>query len=131
MKLVCELPLPPPELSAQRNVHYMARARATRRYREDAKILFSIEKMRARWVGDKPVAITIEYRHTREAVGYHATDIANAIHACKPAIDGMVDAKIVKNDTKRWVKIDGATLLTSLKELGPKKPGVTIIVEEL
>lgn len=131
MKLVCELPLPPVELSAQRNVHYMARARATKRNRYDAKILFSIEKARVNWVGDKPVAITIEYRHTREAVGYHPKDVTNAIHACKPALDGMVDAKIVKDDTKRWLRLDGATLLTSLKELGPKKPGVTITVEEL
>lgn len=131
MRLVCDLPPPPKGLSAQRNVHWMARARATKRYRYDAFVLFSIEKTRARWKGDRPAAITIEYRHTRESEGYHPKDVMNAVHACKPAIDGMVDAKVVKDDTKKWLRLDGLTLLTSLEELGDKKPGITITVEEL
>lgn len=131
MRLVCELPLPPADLSAQRNVHYMARAKATKRYRYEAFVLFSIEKARARWPGDKPVSISIEYRHTREAEGYHARDVSNALHACKPALDGMVDAKVVKDDTKKWVQIGSLTLLTNKQELGEKNPGITITVEEM
>jgi hypothetical protein len=61
---------------------------------------------------------------------YRPRDIANAIAALKAAVDGFVDARLVKDDTAAYVSW-GSTVLHSAKESGQRAcVEITIEVKE-
>ena len=85
------LPLPPKELSPNARVHYMAKAKAAKRYRNRA----ALEAAAVR--PDKPWK-----RATVQAFVYHkirrGRDGDNMLASLKSAIDGLADGGIIEND---------------------------------
>jgi hypothetical protein len=51
-----------------------------------------------------PVSIEVLYHCPKNAHGYRPRDIENAIGALKPAIDGMVDAGVIPDDSHMWLE---------------------------
>ena len=132
MELVCTLPLPPVELSPNRasHQHFMLRSRATKNSRFEAFVEFSKARMVTQWTGDKRVEVDIEYRCHSKARGYKPKDVVNALSALKAYLDGMVDAKVVKNDSAVWLKLGSVALYTRAEDAPVKLrgPGVTFTV---
>lgn len=102
--LVIELPLPPKELSPNARVHYMAKSRAVKRYRQRAML----EAMAAQGRNVRAWS-----RATCQATFYHSTnrrrDKDNALASIKAGIDGIADARVIVNDSELThlpVKID-------------------------
>ena len=72
-----------------------------------------------------PVRIEVRYHCPQGGIGYHPRDIQNAIAALKPAIDGMVDAGVIPDDSKNWLTW-GPLTLTRRKD--GHVPGVDVTV---
>lgn len=121
-----ELPLPPKILSPNVKTHWAKKSRATRDHRYDCAILAKTMKPRG-WQACA-VSLEVEYRCARGALGYIARDVQNAMSALKAAIDGLIDAGIAPNDSKKWLQWDGFTLVT---RKNPKGDGVTVIVRAI
>ncbi|MBP2331251.1 crossover junction endodeoxyribonuclease RusA [Kibdelosporangium banguiense] len=84
-----------PPLTANQRLHWREKARRTRMVRE-------ITRIRARQAGIQPCAritVQLHYRpgdnRRRDAPNLHAT--------AKPAVDGLVDAGLVPDDTGEYV----------------------------
>ena len=125
----CTLPLPPKALSPNVSSHWGSRAKATRGCRHDAWVAFLQAKPKD-WPEDREVEVDIEYRCCRKIEGYIAFDQANALAALKAYIDGMVDAKVVKNDSRKMLRIAHMELFTRAtdKPVKERGPGVTFTV---
>jgi hypothetical protein len=93
-------------------LHWATKARATRSHRLAAEVAFLAAKRQAQWKPGPPVVVDIEYRCHAKAAGYKPRDSQNAISALKAAMDGMVDAGIVKSDAAAWVEIGKVSLYT-------------------
>lgn len=128
--LTVELPLPSADLSSNARVHWGKRHKATRAQRYDAWYAACQAKYKAEWKGDSPITVDVEYRYDKTATGYKARDIANALSALKAAFDGLVDAGIVPDDTRKWFRLGSFRLHTTAKELQAmgKHPGVTLTI---
>lgn len=113
---MCRLPLPP--LSVSPNVashrHWRQRADGTAEYRMLAKGCFNRDKPSG-WSATR-VVVSMDYYCTKTSRGYRPRDTMNAIAAMKAAIDGMADAGIVPNDSKRFVSWGGLRLFTTREE---------------
>lgn len=85
------LPFPCASLHAHAKGHWRAKAAATKRHREGAAIICrSVQK-------GKPFELaTINYRFF--VPDKRRRDEANMIQACKPYVDGLVDAKVIVGD---------------------------------
>lgn len=118
-----ELPLPPKTLSPNVRCHWGAKAQATASHRFDCGVLAKAQLPRE-W---KPRAVTIdmEYRCSRGSHGAVVKDRQNAISATKALCDGLVDAGLIPNDTKRWLDWGAVTLITRKCAKGD---GITITV---
>jgi crossover junction endodeoxyribonuclease RusA len=95
------LTLPPSACSQNSRCHWSERARATSAYRKEAWAMFLQAKPRD-WTR-RPVKLQVHMRYGRGSRGYKPQDVQNAIGALKAAIDGMVDAGIVPDDSAQWV----------------------------
>jgi hypothetical protein len=102
------------------------KSRATKTYRKACWMAFLVAKPRT-WKACA-VVIDVEYRCTRGCGGYAPMDEDNARASLKSAIDGMRDARVAPNDSKKWVTWGRFVLLTSLEALAGRMPGVTITV---
>lgn len=126
-----DLPLPPKMLSPNVSAHWAVKARAVKKYREDCGVLVKMAMRKAKALSSGPAeraVVDIEYRCHRESFGYAAKDTQNAISALKAAIDGMVDAGVVKSDSAKRVSWGSVLLVTTkrnLERMG-KKEGVTL-----
>jgi Holliday junction resolvase RusA-like endonuclease len=89
--MVIVLPLPPRELSPNARPHYMAKARAVKRYRETAYLLALAERP-ARPMQAARVTSHFFFRTRRRR------DRDNLLASLKPAFDGIADARVVAND---------------------------------
>ena len=121
-----DLPLPPKLLSPNVRAHWGAKHRATRDHRYDCAMLARAGKPR----GWEPCAVSleVEYRCSAKAAGYIARDVQNATAALKAMVDGLVDAGIAPNDSKKWLQWDRFNLVTRKH---PRGDGVTVIVRAL
>lgn len=121
-----DLPLPPKLLSPNVRAHWAKKHRATRDHRYDCAMLARSTKPKG-WEACA-VSLEVEYRCARDALGYVARDVQNAMAALKAAIDGLIDAGIAPNDSKKWLQWDRFNLVTRKH---PKGDGVTVIVRAL
>lgn len=126
MSFDVELPLPPKELSPNARVHYMVRARATKQHRHDCYLVMLGAKPKG-WEGNSPIELDFVYRAFRGCGGAVFRDCTNALSACKALIDGIVDAGVVPNDSKRWLSIGHFKLMTTARE-AKNCPGVFVRV---
>lgn len=117
------LPLPPKELSPNVRAHWTVKARATKAHRV-ASWACAKQQMPKAWKACA-VELDMEYRCSRDAEGYVAADIANALSSTKAAIDGLVDAGIAPNDSKKWLTWGRVSLITRKCEQGD---GITVTV---
>ena len=129
-RIIAHLALPPDACSPNFHGHWRSRYKATKSYREQSHIEFLWLARGCRWPEGLSVTLDVEYNCCKSAVGYKPRDIANAMAALKPAIDGMADAEIVKSDAKQWVQWGEFTLRTTAPELkrAGVVPGVIITV---
>lgn len=95
--------------------HWRYRHRATSEYRMIAKGCFNRDKPRG-WIA-KAVVIEMDYYCCRESDGYRPRDTQNALAATKAAIDGMVDAGVVANDSAKFVSWGGIRLHSTARLL--------------
>jgi len=90
--MVIVLPLPPRELSPNARPHYMAKARAVKRYREAAYLLALAERL-GRPMSTAKVTARFFFSTRRRR------DRDNLLASLKPAFDGIADARVVTNDS--------------------------------
>ncbi|MBE3099905.1 MAG: RusA family crossover junction endodeoxyribonuclease [Planctomycetes bacterium] len=89
--MVIVLPLPSRELSPNARPHYMAKARAVKRYRETAYLLALAERP-ARPMHAAKVTARFFFSTRRRR------DRDNLLASLKPAFDSIADARVVTND---------------------------------
>lgn len=123
-----ELPLPPKEASPNARVHWGAKARAVRLYRETCGTLARMKIGRRRL---ERVRIDLDFYlcRGRDTASYFPRDCDNAISSAKAAIDGLRDIGIVVNDSKKFVTIGETRLHTTKKEHQGKTCLVLTITE--
>jgi predicted metal-dependent phosphoesterase TrpH len=119
---ICRLPLPPSDLSPNRasHAHWRLRHGATDEYRMIARSCFKRDKP-AGWAASH-VELEMHYYCTKASRGYRPKDVQNALAAIKAAVDGMVDAGVVANDSKKFVSWGRLRLLTTAKEVAAAPP---------
>lgn len=100
-QFIVSLPCPERALSPNAHIHWRDKAAATKVARKQAWYWFLRHKPRKWKVG--PIVLEIEYRFGASMKDYKPRDVQNAIAALKPAIDGMVDAGVVPDDSYKWV----------------------------
>ena len=114
MKLVFEFPLPPAELSPnkERNGHWTQKAKATVDYRQACKLLTRHQlgaKVFAQEQIPFPVTMLVEYyccreRDARGSKGrYLPRDCFNVPRSLKACIDGMIDACVLPDDSVEYI----------------------------
>lgn len=117
MNFICRLPLPPTDLSPNMTSsrHWRLRHAATGEYRMIARGCFKRDMPRG-WSANQ-VELTMEYFCTRASRGYRPLDVMNALASIKAAVDGMVDAGVVPDDSKKFVSWGRLRLHTTAKSL--------------
>jgi len=106
-----------PPVHAHNNGHWRARSAKVKACRAEAKrlaLLMEIPRMEQ---------ATVFYRFFFP--DRRVRDEANYIHACKPAMDGIVDAGVIPDD--RWVFLGTAG---ASSEVDRDNPRVEIVLEE-
>jgi len=87
-------------INAERNMHHHARAHKVAPFRQAAKLL-CLNKMRMHDFGPYTTPVTVTFRPVQKP-GVIA-DTANHLPPCKAVLDGIVDAKLLKDDTAEFV----------------------------
>ncbi|MCJ7725659.1 MAG: hypothetical protein MUP76_04640 [Acidimicrobiia bacterium] len=87
-------------INRERNLHHHARAKLVEPMREAAKLLCQ-NKMRANKVAPFTTLVEVTFRPVQKP-GVLA-DTANHLPPCKAVLDGLVDAKLIEDDTPRYV----------------------------
>lgn len=126
MKLTVELPLPARELSPNAHIHWREKHRATVAARKSSWYWFQRSLPKA-W-RHAPVLLDVIYRYATLQSGYRPRDVQNAIAALKPAIDGMVDAGVVPDDSWEWVQWGRVQIVRCI---AGEQPGVRIEVRQM
>lgn len=120
--VVVRLPLPPRSLAPHNKGHWRTRAADVKQCRSTARLAaLHVARVMAK------ARLHIEYDVTvgKGDGGYRPFDEGNAISACKPYIDGCVDAGIVPDDKAKYLKIAGVDLVRR------GMPGVTLTFVEV
>lgn len=117
------IPLPPLGVSPNGRLHWADKAKAVKSARREAWYWFR-RFLPIDWIR-VPVRIEVLYHCPKSAAGYKPRDIQNAIAALKPAIDGMVDAGVLPDDSAHWLEW-GPVILRRTKD--GNAPGVHITV---
>lgn len=113
--LTINLPLPPKACSPNFKGHWAEKGRATKQYREAARMLCYAAKPKD-WDAER-ISIKPEFFLSRhDTRGYHPLDKQNAIASLKAAIDGLVDAGLLPNDSNNKIVWEDPILHRSLKE---------------
>jgi len=113
--LTLDLPLPPKACSPNFKGHWGEKGRATKQYREAARLICYASKPKG-WNAER-VRIHAEFFLSRhDTRGYHPLDKQNAIASIKAAIDGLVDAKLIPNDSNHKIVWEDPILHRSQKE---------------
>ncbi len=117
--LVFETPLPPRALSSNgAHGHWASKAAARKVYRAT---VFTHARNAARviqWNGTRSVRVDLLFgiKGARGEGWYAPRDESNALSAFKAGFDGMVDAGVVRDDSRRWLHL-GSVEITA--EDGP------------
>lgn len=107
---VC-VPLPPQALSPNTYRHWATVSRAKRYYRDTCKLIARAEIVKRGWNAPYQVTARVNVRFgmaDRRLLpkgSYIPRDIANGIAAIKAAIDGIVDAGLLEDDSKEYLLI--------------------------
>ncbi len=109
-------PLPSPDCAHNSRAHYMAKARAVATLRDQTGWAARSMAQSVSWRGTKPVEIDIVYACFRGCLGYQPRDVMNAMDAIKAGIDGLVDAGVMPDDTRRFLRIGSIDLKTTMAE---------------
>lgn len=138
MTIRANIPLPRKGNSSNHHGAWQVRARDTKWYREQGYLsVFGIHN-NPEWEPIRPVRIDADFymgadrglitiaRHA----SYRPLDIANAISSLKGAIDGLVDAGVVPDDSHKWVTW-GEVHLYRTKKQHQGKSGVVLIITQL
>lgn len=112
-----ELPLPPHECSPNARVHWGAKARAVREYREACGYLVVKQLGRRRAQGQITIDLDFFLAKPKLPDGLcRPRDNDNAIASSKAAIDSLRDAGLITNDSKKQVRIGNVSLHSTKKE---------------
>lgn len=108
--LVFEVPLPPKQLSSNRSHdHWRGRAAATAEYRQLVGWLAKEKAVAERWpvaiCGVNRVSLVFGVKGSRKAGRYAPRDEANAVAAFKAGFDGLVDAGLLVDDSRRYMEL--------------------------
>jgi hypothetical protein len=117
------LPLPPLGASPNSRLHYYAKARAVKAARKVAWYWFKRAKP-SDW-NPVPLILSVVYHCPQCTVGYKPRDVQNAIAALKPAVDGMVDAGLIPDDSRKWLSWGEVTLS---RRANGQPPGVHMTI---
>jgi hypothetical protein len=101
-------------LNAWRGLHFQKCAAIRREWREAFGYLGISKRLRF----DEPVDIIVHH----ECKG-RLPDVGSSMECVKAAVDGLVDAKVIPDDTPKWLK--------SLTFLAPVKAGHDAIILEV
>ena len=93
-EIAIDVPVPPAPLWPNARVHYMARARAVKRYRGLCWLVALAESRKMDW-GRPAAAASLQATFFLPA---RKRDPDNCVAALKAAIDGIADAGILAND---------------------------------
>ncbi len=141
--VVVTIPLPPRALTAQQGVHRMVKSAAVKEYRSEVHLVTLMAKL-------APIKGKVQITHVwwcglthleracrknkvvmkkKDAI-YRPDDEQNATYALKAAIDGLVDAKLLRGDTRHDVKWgDFVKLATEKEHFG--KNGILLFIREI
>ncbi len=119
--LVFDVPLPPRALSSNgAHGHWASKARAKAEYRETVSWLAKAAMLQTNWpvavAWPRQVDLLFGIKGARKEGRYQPRDESNALSAFKAGFDGMVDAGVVRDDSRRWMHL-GETRITA--EDGP------------
>lgn len=110
--LTFEVSLPYRALGQNSRGNWRKKHRPTALYREEAALV-AASAMRAQgWTPPARATVTLEYgtKGGRTVGRYQPRDEANAIDAFKAGYDGIVDAGVVQDDSRKHLHIGGATI---------------------
>ena len=119
--LVFEVPLPPRQLSSNgSHGHWRGRAMATAEYRQLVGWLAKAKALAMpvdeRWpvaiCGVNRVSLVFGVKGSRKAGRYAPRDEANAVAAFKAGFDGLVDAGLLVDDSRRYMEL-GEVVISS------------------
>jgi len=118
-----EIPmLPPPELNPNAREFWAARHRAARDFRKAAwAIAYNANPAHDIMFEKAKIKVTLVYPSHQVT-----PDPDNLITMLKPALDGIVDAKIIPNDTQEDVRY----VLPMFHEVDPQRAPLTILEVE-
>lgn len=123
---ILQIPLPLKGCSQNFHGHWRTRAAHTKEAREAARLLAHGIK------SEQPIQISMVF-HCGPSLDnrhYRPLDIANAIAAMKPMVDGFVDAGLVPSDSHRWVSW-GTVVLNRTKQTHLGRAYVEVTIREV
>jgi len=88
-------------VNKERTMHHHARAKLVKPAREMSKLL-TLQAMRQRVIQPYSVPVHVEFFPTQPKAGSLA-DTASHLGPCKAVLDGVVDAKLLIDDTPQYV----------------------------
>ena len=111
--LTFEVSLPYRSLSSNGNKgSWRVKHRATSEYRSEAMLLAGQAMARVRWSRPERASVVLEFgiKGGRAAGRYQPRDEQNALASAKALIDGMVDAGVVADDSRKHLSIGGVDI---------------------
>lgn len=124
--MTIELPLPPRECSPNWTGHYMLKANAVRRYRDDCHFAFYLAYAGrdGKFLGQNPnplhtpITIHLEYFCCRRPGdrSYFPKDSDNAIGAFKHGRDSLKDAGLIPDDSAKYVIVGRCNIYRTKRE---------------
>lgn len=127
-RLSFTLPLPPPECSPNYHGHWRGRHKATKAYRELARL--SWLGLVKGWTPCKVRISAVFYCGPTVERRYRPLDISNAEGSLKAVIDGFVDGGMTPTDSYKWVTW-GDVEIKRIKREHEGKAHVEVTVERL
>lgn len=116
VKVIIELPWPDPKLHAHAKGHWRGKVNPTSTARAYCGLL-------CKQVTDRMQSASIRYRFY--APDNLRRDAANLVQACKPYVDGIVDAGIIPDDSWQFLRLAGVEV-----EIDKKRPRVVLELTE-
>ena len=126
MTLVFEVQLPPRNVSSNARVHWRERSRAVKEYREHVAWAVVAATVIPDTLPDRVrVSLLFGIKGGRRAGLYQPRDEPNAVDAAKPLFDGLKDARVIRDDSKRHMELGKVEIASK------QGPWVRVTIEEL
>lgn len=124
--LTFEVSLPYRALGQNSRGHWRRKASFTAAYRQEAALVAASAIREQGWTPPASATVALEYgtKGGRAVQRYQPRDEANAIDAFKAGYDGLVDAGVVVDDSRKHLHIGGISIT---RDWGP---GVRVTVTE-